>query len=101
MALKSARMLEAPVSDPDRQEAVKITNFVAGRPLREVAAIYALALQMSLRGLSFEDYRNYWANVRKHFPAAFWRVAGLARELGVRLCRINGERAFIDEVRHG
>ena len=58
MALKSARNLEAPVSDPDRQEAVKITNFVAGRPVREVAAIYALAMQMSLRGLAFEDYSN-------------------------------------------
>lgn len=58
MALKSVRNLHAPVDDPDRQEAVKITNFVAGRPVREVAAIYALALQMSLRGLSFADYHG-------------------------------------------
>lgn len=65
MALKSARYLDAPVSDPDRQEAVKITNFVAGRPVREVAAVYALALQMSLRGLSFEDYRNVVGAIAK------------------------------------
>ena len=26
------------------------------------------------------------------------RVAALARELDVRLCRINGERAFVDEI---
>jgi hypothetical protein len=58
MPIKSVRNLPADISDPDRQEAVKITNFVAGRPVREVAAIYALALQMSLRGLSFEDHRN-------------------------------------------
>jgi len=41
---------------------------------------------------------NYWANVRKHFPDKFWRMAGLARELGVRLCRINEVREFIDQI---
>jgi hypothetical protein len=41
---------------------------------------------------------NYWALVRKHFPQVFERMAKLSRELDVRLCRINGERAFIDEI---
>jgi len=40
----------------------------------------------------------YWANVRKHFPAQFDRMAKLSRDLDVRLCRINDERRFIDEI---
>lgn len=41
---------------------------------------------------------NYWALVRQQFPAEFERIAKLSRELGVRLCRINDERRFIDEI---
>ena len=41
---------------------------------------------------------SYWALVRKQFPAEFNRMAKLSRELGVRLCRINDERQFIDEI---
>lgn len=40
----------------------------------------------------------YWALVRQHFPAEFDRMAKLSRELDVRLCRINDERRFIDEI---
>lgn len=40
----------------------------------------------------------YWALVRLRFPDQFDRMARLARELDVRLCRLNGERAFIDEI---
>ena len=40
----------------------------------------------------------YWALVRLHFPEIFARMAALSRELGVCLCRINGERCFIDEI---
>jgi len=50
----------------------------------------------------------YWALVRKHFPREFYRIAGLARELGVRLVIVGREkdeagkvrniRAFIDEI---
>ena len=40
----------------------------------------------------------YWALVRKEFPERFERMAALARELDVRLTRIEGERAFIDEI---
>ena len=40
----------------------------------------------------------YWALVRLHFPEEFWRMANLSRALGVRLCRIKGERCFIDEI---
>lgn len=40
----------------------------------------------------------YWALVRRHFPAPFDRMAAKARELDVRLCRINKERRFIDEI---
>jgi hypothetical protein len=41
---------------------------------------------------------NYWALIRKHFPSRFDRAAKLSRHLDVRLCRIAGERAFIDEI---
>ena len=40
----------------------------------------------------------YWALVRKTHPETFSRLANLARELGARLCRLDGERAFIDEI---
>jgi hypothetical protein len=40
----------------------------------------------------------YWALVRKQFPEQFERMAKLSRELDVRLCRLDGERAFIDEI---
>ncbi len=41
---------------------------------------------------------SYWALVRAKFPAEFMRMAMLSRELDVRLCRIDGERRFIDEI---
>jgi hypothetical protein len=41
---------------------------------------------------------SYWALVRKNFPEKFNRMAKLSRELDVRLCRIDGERTFIDEI---
>jgi hypothetical protein len=40
----------------------------------------------------------YWALVRRSFPDKFARMAKLARELDVRLCRIDNERRFIDEI---
>lgn len=40
----------------------------------------------------------YWALVRKHFPDKFQRMVDLSRALDVRLCRLDGERAFIDEI---
>lgn len=41
---------------------------------------------------------NYWALVRKNFPAHFVRMVEISRRLGVRLCRIRGKRSFIDEI---
>lgn len=41
---------------------------------------------------------NYWSLYRYHFPDRFARTAAYARELDVRLTRINGERSFIDEI---
>lgn len=41
---------------------------------------------------------NYWSLVRKTHPEQFERMAALARDLGVKLCRIDGERRFIDEI---
>jgi hypothetical protein len=41
---------------------------------------------------------DYWALVRKQFPEQFERMAKLARELDVRLSRINDVRIFIDEI---
>ncbi len=40
----------------------------------------------------------YWALIRKNFPDKFDRMAKLSRELDVRLCRIDDERRFIDEI---
>lgn len=40
----------------------------------------------------------YWALIRQHFPDEFERMATLSRELGARLCRIDDERRFIDEI---
>lgn len=40
----------------------------------------------------------YWALVRQRFPVQFDRMAKLSRELDVRLCRIDDERRFIDEI---
>lgn len=41
---------------------------------------------------------DYWALVRKVRPREFDRMVELSRRLGVRLCRINDERRFIDEI---
>lgn len=41
---------------------------------------------------------NYWSAMRKHFRPQFDRMAALARELDVRLTRINDERIFIDDI---
>lgn len=41
---------------------------------------------------------DYWALFRQTFPDRFARTAGLCRELGARLTRINNERIFIDEI---
>jgi len=41
---------------------------------------------------------DYWALVRHQFPDKFDRMAKLSRDLDVRLCRLAGERAFIDEI---
>ncbi len=44
---------------------------------------------------------SYWALVRKRFPAEFERMVELSRRLNVRLCKIDGERRFIDEIPAG
>ena len=41
---------------------------------------------------------NYWALVRQRFPDQFGRMAQLSRSLDVRLCRIDDERRYIDEI---
>lgn len=41
---------------------------------------------------------DYWALVRKVYPADFARMAALSRQLSVRLTRINDVRIFIDEI---
>lgn len=43
---------------------------------------------------------DYWALIRRRFPAQFARMVELSRRLDVRLCRIKGERRFIDEIPH-
>jgi hypothetical protein len=41
---------------------------------------------------------SYWALYRHHFPENFKRTAAFARQIGARLTRLKGERAFIDEI---
>lgn len=44
---------------------------------------------------------NYWALIRKEFPDVFAKRVSQSRRFGtkgVRLTRLNGERAFIDEI---
>lgn len=41
---------------------------------------------------------DYWALHRLRRPEGFARTAAIARNLGARLTRINGERIFIDEI---
>jgi hypothetical protein len=41
---------------------------------------------------------DYWALYRQRFPEAFARTAAYAREIGARLTRLAGKRAFIDEI---
>lgn len=41
---------------------------------------------------------NYWALVRKEFPAEFARMSAISRKLNVKLSRIGGVRVFIDEI---
>jgi hypothetical protein len=41
---------------------------------------------------------DYWSLYRMRFPKNFARTAAYAREIGARLTRIRGERAFIDEI---
>ncbi len=41
---------------------------------------------------------GYWALFRHHFPAEFAATAAQARDLGVRLAKLQGERVFIDEI---
>jgi hypothetical protein len=41
---------------------------------------------------------GYWNRIRAHFPEVFARRAHQSRTLGVRLVRIRGSRAFLDEL---
>jgi len=41
---------------------------------------------------------HYWARTRKLFPEVFARRAAQSRDIGARLVRIEGERAFLDEI---
>jgi hypothetical protein len=43
------RFLDAGHDDPDRQLALRITNFLGGMDVRQATAVYALAIQMSYR----------------------------------------------------
>jgi hypothetical protein len=44
------RFLEAGHDDPDRQMALRITNFLGGLEARQAIAVYSLAMTMSFRG---------------------------------------------------
>ncbi len=44
---------------------------------------------------------GYWNKIREDFPEAFTKMVKETRRLNVRLIRINGERAFLDELQPG
>jgi hypothetical protein len=44
---------------------------------------------------------GYWNKIRHDFPDAFDRMAVESRRLGVRIIKINDERAFLDELEPG
>ena len=41
---------------------------------------------------------RYWNRIRRHFPGLFDRMAGLERDLGYALVRINKQAVFLDEL---
>lgn len=41
---------------------------------------------------------TYWNHVRKVHPDVFTQRASQSRELGVRLCKVKGDRVFLDEL---
>lgn len=41
--------------DPQRQESLKVANYLSGLPIKEIVAIYAMAIQTSFRDLSVEQ----------------------------------------------
>lgn len=43
------RFVDAGHDDPDRQLALRITNFLAGMDIRQAVAVYSLAMSMSFR----------------------------------------------------
>lgn len=51
------RFLKSGHDDPDRQMALRITNFLAGMEAKRAVAVYSLALTMSLRNLP-EDFQR-------------------------------------------
>jgi hypothetical protein len=44
------RFLDAGHDDPDRQLALRVTNFLGGLDARQAIAVYSLAMSMSFRG---------------------------------------------------
>lgn len=45
------RFIESGPDDPDRQTAVRVTNFLGGLDIRRATAIYALAITQSFRAM--------------------------------------------------
>jgi 3'-phosphoadenosine 5'-phosphosulfate sulfotransferase (PAPS reductase)/FAD synthetase len=41
---------------------------------------------------------TYWAKIRRDFPDVFARRCAQSREIGARLIRVDGERAFLDQL---
>lgn len=58
----SLKLIEAGLDDPDRQIALRITNYVGNMPLKRAIAIYALAIGMSFRGIGLQNQTSVlWA----------------------------------------
>lgn len=45
--------------------------------------------------------QGYWNKIRQDFPVMFNRMAAESRRLGVKIIRINGKRAYLDELEVG
>lgn len=68
----------------------------------ELPAMYALGYRNNnCIGCVKASSARYWNMIRRDFPAVFARRSEQSRRLGVRLTRVNGQRAFLDELPEG
>lgn len=68
----------------------------------ELPVMYKLGYQHNnCIGCAKATGQGYWNKIREDFPMQFNRMAIESRRLGVRIIRINNQRAFLDELQPG